>query len=454
MAPGPSRSADRPATVREMHVLVIGAYSPLFDRLWAAGAQTSWLCDPAGVAAGRGAAEHLSVTVSRDRSVSGRSALAVQAALAGGATHVVATDDASMLVAALAREALEVGGGESSAVVRRVHDKAELRRVMARAVAADPVGWRRCAVVRHARVRSAQEAIAFGDACGWPIVLKPTSGTGSAGVSLDVTPGTAAQAHSRAAARTPENPDGEVLAEETLQGVLLTVDTLTFRGVHTVTSVGFELTAAAAPVVTCAGTPAPIAAATREGVVDVVFRALTALGVRAGPAHSEVLLQPDGSVALVETQLRPGGDVPEATFAATGLDVYTSWIDLIRGAEPLLAAPDVTSLDAAPAVVVWGAPEVHGTCLEIRSLPDTSADGLSMSRVMTQPPFRSRPVRDRGDSSVGILCRGRTVDEALGNALRLLGRVRHRVRLDVFAPADTGPIRSLPLTTELRGDPP
>ncbi len=424
----------RPIAPRDAHVLVVGAYSPLLDRLWAAGASTSWVCDPSAVEDNRGAGEHESVTVVGDGSVAGRVALAVQTGRALGVTHVVALDDASMLVAALAREALGVGGGEPSSVVRRVHDKAEFREALAAAAAVDPDAWRGVAIVRHARVRAPQDVLDFGETHGWPIVLKPASGTGSAGVTLGVTSTSAL--HAYADARRWCSPEADLLVEEQLDApMVFTVDTLSHDGRHHVTAFGYELFAMPYPHVSVSGVPAPIEADQESAVVALVQRALTALGVSRGPAHTEVLVRSDGTAALIESQLRPGGELPEMTRAARDFDPFELWARQILGADP---GPTIASAGPYPrsCAMIYATADQDGSLVEAlgveaaRRLP-----GVEYVGVVVAPGSRTARVRRSSMAPIVVLTVGVDPEQALQRCLATLRPLRLRIRLDPPVPS-------------------
>lgn len=401
-----------------VHVLAVGAWSPVVERLWAAGAETSLLCDAEMLDQHQGLSEHRSVTVTRAAGLEELVALAEGVHARAPLSHAVSFDDTSMVAAARIREGLGLGGGDPSAVVGAVHDKDRYRSALTGTPAAVP----------HAVVGSVHDVLRFGRTHGWPVVVKPVSGSGSAGVTLGVGPDGAADALARATVRTHYTPTGRAMAEVQVRGRVITVDTLSHAGAHEVMSIGFELPGAAHPAMMIYGVPAPLTDTERRDVVGTVTSALARLGVTTGPAHTELLLTAEGTPVLVETQLRPGGDFPELTLAASGLDVYDAWARQLLGEDPLPRVREAAESAGTCAVIACGAPDVEADYLELRDLDEVRAhDDVAGVRVLRQPPYRSASARTRDDLSVTVMSTAPTARLALRRAVRALGGARMRV---------------------------
>lgn len=406
------------------HVLVLGTFSDVVERLWAAGATTSLICDGQVLHRHKGVGEHGSVTVTDGATDEELVAIAAGVHRVAPLTHAVSYDDATMVAAALIREELGLTGGEASSVVRAVHDKDRYRRALSGLGTAVP----------HRVVGGVDDVLEFGRAHGWPLVVKPVSGSGSAGVTLNVGPDDVAGALAWAL-EPRQGQSTTVMVEEQVDGALITVDTFSHEGVHHVTSVGYELVTRPFPVVMATGVPAPLTEDLRDVIVDAVTTALTLLGVATGPAHHELLLRPDGRPALVETQLRPGGELPELTRASSGLDVYEVWTQQILGGDPtplLVREPE----QRRSAIMLYPGADLDGRLLDILHLDQArAAPGVvHLDGSMGSGP-ELRRVRTIGDCEIAMLVGDETPARVLRRALAAMGKVRFRVRPDVQLPA-------------------
>jgi biotin carboxylase len=409
------------------HVLILGIYSPVADRLWDADVATSLMCDRSLLHRERGLTEHRSLTVTDGAGVLEQVDLAARIHQVHPLTHAVGMDDASMYAAALIRDRLGLEGGNPPEVVDTVHDKQRYRATLTRAGLSQ---------IQHAPAATVEDVVRFGDRHGWPVVVKPVQGSGSTGVTTDVTSETAQHAWTRATARSGDTPTGRAVVEQQARGHLVTVDTFSHNGEHRVLMTGFELVGNPHPVIMCSGVPAPLTPEQHAKVGSTVTAALTALGVLTGPAHTEVLV--DGQdVFLVETQLRPGGDFPELTQAVTGLDAYQLWADQLLGGNPLPSIDRARPPErATAALVVYPSPDLHGELVEILNL-EAAGQAAGVFHVQPNPTMAPRlaPVRTIADRSVALFATGETPARALRRALSGASRIRLRVRQDPHLPA-------------------
>jgi len=145
-------------------------------------------------------------------------------------------------------------------------------------------------------VRSTAELPEFIKQAGFPFILKPLAASGSLNVRKILS-----EDECRLA-------DGEVaIAEEFLLGPEFSVETLSEDGVHRVLAVTEKFKNTETFVETGHLIPARISEQDRRAIEAFVPKALTALGITSGPAHTEVILTPKGPV-VVETHTRTGGD--------------------------------------------------------------------------------------------------------------------------------------------------
>ena len=84
--------------------------------------------------------------------------------------------------------------------------------------------------------------------------------------------------------------------------------------------------------------PAPVSEKTVERVKAVVSHALNSLGIRYGASHSELKIDADGRIMLIEIGGRMGGDFigSDLVELSTGVDYVRTVIDTALGERPAL----------------------------------------------------------------------------------------------------------------------
>jgi biotin carboxylase len=237
---------------------------------------------------------------------------------------VLAMTELALLPAARIAAALGLGG-VSPAAVERTRDKLLMR------------DWLRChgfSTVACERVHSAEEIRRFGDAHGYPIIVKPRSGQGSQRIMcFKVADDIGA----------PTLDDHEYIAESFLDGKEFSVEAFSFGGRHLIAAVTGKFTNDDDdnnPFVEIGHViPAPIGAATRAQIEAYVQRFLVAMELTDGCTHTEIRLTRNGP-EVIETHTRVGGDsIPTLVRQATGcdlLDLAVQWpLGLVTAADTL-----------------------------------------------------------------------------------------------------------------------
>jgi argininosuccinate lyase len=191
------------------------------------------------------------------------------------------------------------------------------------------------AVPQFRSARSVKTAVGASQQLGFPVVVKPVSGTGSIGVKLchhadDVA------AHADALLRERRNERGlpmphRILIEEPVVGPEYSVETfcgeivgITNKHVGPLpyfVEVGHDF-------------PAGLSPEARESVCLTVSRALKAIGLEWGPAHLELRLTPAGPMMIEINPRLAGGFIPQLVFLATGVDLISETIRLVMGRQP------------------------------------------------------------------------------------------------------------------------
>ncbi len=288
--------------------------------------------------------------------------------------------------------------GNPPEAVRLSRDKHAMRELM-RARGMPAVRFRRCI--------DAEEAREFCRDLGAPAILKPVSGSGSAGVSLVPSPDCVDEAWARI------GPDAAlgVLAEEFFDGPEYSVEALSFDGTHRMVMVTEKLTSGAPYFIeTGHQMPASLADDDRKRIETSVFALLDAIGHRLGPSHTELRLTAQGH-RIIETHTRPGGDfLPVLVQGACGVDQVRETLANIGGKAPI-ASPEPPHAQAAMAIRFF-------------TLNDVVITGISGLDAAAAMPGVEHVVCDVGvgdavgppmssDSRQGfIVARGATLEEA------------------------------------------
>jgi hypothetical protein len=158
------------------------------------------------------------------------------------------------------------------------------------------------------------EAVAWAAARGGdPVVVKPLDSAGTDGVSI-CKDGAAIEAAFAASLGRPNALHGaneQLLVQELLQGTQLFVNSISWDGVHHVSEVWRDnKLRAGANFIYDYEELLPRHGEQQDQVVPYVESVLDALGIRFGPAHTEVMLTATGPV-LVESGARMHGSVPD-----------------------------------------------------------------------------------------------------------------------------------------------
>ncbi|MET0763893.1 MAG: ATP-grasp domain-containing protein [Blastococcus sp.] len=232
--------------------------------------------------------------------------------------------------AALAERLGLPGAGVGAA--RNCRDKLRTREVLAGAGAH---------AVRFRHVRDVAAARAAADELGYPVVLKPRTLAGSAGVVLAAGPDDVPAAFAQSAGATyPELADAAgILVEEYLDGPEISVDSAVRDGVSTVVNVARKILGPPPCFEEVGHRVVPWRREPWAGPVqELIGEVHRLLDVGTGVTHAEVRLTARGP-RLVELNCRLGGDfIPLLGQLATGIDLVGVATDLALGLEPDLAA--------------------------------------------------------------------------------------------------------------------
>lgn len=206
---------------------------------------------------------------------------------------VVAVDDAGVVAASLVsrRLGLPHHTPEAAAATR---DKLRLRWALADAEVPQP---------RFALVTGHEDP-----GLGYPLVLKPRTGTASRGVLRVDSPSRLPDAIDRVRAiATGLGEDGSLLAEEYVAGREVAVEGLVTNGQVAILAVFDKPDQVDGPTFPETLLVAPTTLADTRELERVVRAGVAALGLQHGPIHAEARIRPDGRVVLGEIAARSIG---------------------------------------------------------------------------------------------------------------------------------------------------
>lgn len=244
---------------------------------------------------------------------------AVRALKGAGVDHVVAGAECGVALADTLNYELGLPGNEFDGVLAR-RDKYAMASRLADAGLAAPVGT---------SVTDTDSAVDYFLATGTPVVVKPAASAGTDNVHICTT---AEEVRSACAAVLRGNdyfgnPNPSALVQKYLVGTEYMVNTVAVNGVQKVADVWLSAKASGptgAPLYDYLQ-PLPLTAPHVEVLVDYAQRAVTALGITNGAAHSEVMLTADGPVLIESGARLMGALLPEVVERHCG----TSHVELL-----------------------------------------------------------------------------------------------------------------------------
>lgn len=222
---------------------------------------------------------------------------------------VISQVDRAQVPAALAAERLGLSSLLGVDVIRQCSDKARFREVLATA------GLSR---VRTRAATSRVTAVQAAESLGWPLVIKPASGSGSVGVRL-------ARDRTELELALPkwDQGGGPVVLEEYLAGPLVSLEVFRWRNQSVILGLTDRVLSLPPEFAELSWTyPTSLGDGWRCSIEELGDRVLNELGFADGPAHMEFILTADGP-RMVEVNPRIAGRGLTALVSSfSGYDEY------------------------------------------------------------------------------------------------------------------------------------
>ena len=178
----------------------------------------------------------------------------------------------------------------------------------------------------------------------FPAIVKPTDRSGSRGIFKIYSKEEIPAAVEAAVSQSLEK---KALIEEFAEGDEYSVEYVSYHGVHSFLAVTKKYTTGAPHFIETGHLePAPLHAGTVERVRAVVEHALDSLEIKNGASHSEVKIDGEGNIKIIEIGARMGGDCIGSDLVrySTGYDFVRMVVQIACG-----MAPDFSKVcDPAP----------------------------------------------------------------------------------------------------------
>jgi biotin carboxylase len=336
-----------------------------------------------------------------------------------GFTRVVSITEPGLVPAARISDLLNLGG-TSERTAELIRDKLAMRRHLAAHGSPEAVA----ASVAAAEINGPNDLWSFGEAHGYPFVLKPADATASLGIVRVDSPEQAEDAWAEAEALRARTDlqwgsfftIDRFLAEEFIEGPEYSVEAFSFAGRHVVLAITEKLTGTDAFVELGHALPARLDPAVEQEVVDCVGSFLDAVELKDGATHTELRITPKGP-KIIESHNRMGGDrIFDLLDAAYGINLEqwtVAW--QFRLIEPLTERP----IPRCSAATRFLSAE-PGLVTDVRGVDEALAEAGTLDVELTVRPGRTVPPLQGNWDRVGqVLATAATTEAAVATAERL-----------------------------------
>lgn len=168
----------------------------------------------------------------------------------------------------------------------------------------------------------------------YPVIVKPTDRSGSRAITKVETPEGLSAAIENAVNQSFEK---KAIVEEYLSGAEYSVETISYQGQHICLAITKKFTTGTPHYIEVGHLqPAPLTEELQKKVKETVFRALDALEIQFGAGHSELRIDEEGNIRIIEIGSRMGGDCIGSDLVplSTGQDFVGMVVDAAAGKKP------------------------------------------------------------------------------------------------------------------------
>ena len=168
----------------------------------------------------------------------------------------------------------------------------------------------------------------------FPLIVKPTDRSGSRGITKILSKEELPSAIKSACTESFEH---KAMIEEFAEGEEYSVECISYHGKHTLLAITQKITTGSPHFIeTGHNEPALVSAEMGKKIQTVVFHALDSLKITEGASHSEIKIDSDGNIKIIEIGSRMGGDCigSDLVRISTGYDFTKMVIDVALGNKP------------------------------------------------------------------------------------------------------------------------
>ncbi|MFA7078837.1 MAG: ATP-grasp domain-containing protein [Syntrophomonas sp.] len=168
----------------------------------------------------------------------------------------------------------------------------------------------------------------------YPLIVKPVDRSGSRGITKIIDERDLNSAIRTAITSSIKN---QAILEEFFEGQEYSIEMISFQGVHYFLAITEKFTAGAPHFVEKMHLqPGRIKEYTLRKAIEIVKKALDALKIKNGASHSEIRINKDNEIMIIEIGARMGGDYigSDLVKLTTGNDYLKMVIDIAVGKEP------------------------------------------------------------------------------------------------------------------------
>lgn len=162
----------------------------------------------------------------------------------------------------------------------------------------------------------------------FPIIIKPTDRSGSRGVTKVNDPKELINAYKRAKNNSFNN---QIIIEQYINGKEISVEMVSWNGEHYyLNSTDKETTGEPYFVEIGQHQPSNLSKKLKNRVIDITKKSLDALGIKYGASHTEIKIDENNKLFIIEVGARMGGDFIGSHLVrlSTGYDFLQSVIDI------------------------------------------------------------------------------------------------------------------------------
>ncbi|SDH61898.1 Biotin carboxylase [Pseudobutyrivibrio sp. 49] len=168
----------------------------------------------------------------------------------------------------------------------------------------------------------------------YPVIIKPLDRSGSRGITRVDNP---AELDAAIEAAKEVGFEKAALIEEFATGIEYSIECVSYKGEHTLLAITRKYTTGAPHFIeTAHSEPASLTPEMAEKVKNTVFHALDSLEIKNSASHSELKIDKDGNIRIIEIGGRMGGDCIGSSLVelSTGVDFVKAVIDIALGQKP------------------------------------------------------------------------------------------------------------------------